>query len=119
MGRAQADLTGWIEYFIAGMTDAFAKVEAHARSEAVNAVPDSSALLRKLDPRQRKALTLFEKQENITSADVAALFGFAPRTARFLLEKWVKSGFMEIADPSKKARKYKLAKQFAEMFSGR
>ncbi len=115
MGRPEADVTGWIEYFVAGMADAFTKVETQARSDAGNARQDNSAVLRKLDPRQRKALTLFEKQENITSADVSVLFGFAPRTARLLLEKWVKVGFLEITDPSKKARKYKLAKRFTEI----
>lgn len=116
MGREEADLTGWLEYFVDGMIEAFVKVETQAKSEAAVSAPDNSAILRKLDPRQRKALTLFENQENITSADIAALFGFAPRTARLLLEKWVKSGFLKISDPSKKTRKYRLAKQFSEMF---
>lgn len=117
MGRAEADLTGWIEYFVTGMIEAFTKVETQAKGEKRNAAADNSAILRKLDPRQRKALTLFESQETVTSADIATLFGFAPRTARLQLENWVKAGFMEVADPSKKARKYKLSKQFAKLFS--
>ncbi len=117
MGRADADLTGWVEYFIAGMIESFTKVEAQAKSEAASLAPDNSAILRKLDPRQRKALTLFEKQETVTSADIATLFGFAPRTARLLLENWVKAGFLEIADPSKKSRKYRLSSPFAKLFS--
>ncbi|HOX23299.1 MAG TPA: Fic family protein, partial [Elusimicrobiales bacterium] len=117
MGRAEADLTGWIEYFVAGMIEAFTKVETQAKSEDSNSAPDNSAILRKLDPRQRKALTLFEGQETITSADIATLFGFAPRTARLLLENWVKVNFLEAADPSKKARKYRLSSPFVKLFS--
>lgn len=111
MGRAEADITGWLEYFIAGMATAFSRVEAQAKASAGE--PDKTGLLRTLDPRQRKALALFAKQEFITSADIAKLFGFAPRTARLLLEKWVKGGFIKTADASKKARKYRLTPKLA------
>jgi len=53
---------------------------------------------------------LFEKKEFITSKDIEELFHFAGRTARQLLQKWVKQGFVVVAEPSKKARKYKLNK---------
>ena len=63
-----------------------------------------------LDARQKQALLFFEKNAFITSKDVEELFHFAGRTARQLLQKWVKQGFVVVADPSKKARKYKLNK---------
>ena len=63
---------------------------------------------RALDARQKQALALFEKNEFITAKDVEELFHFAGRTARQLLQKWVRQGFVAVADPSKKARKYKL-----------
>lgn len=116
MGRKEADITGWLEYFINGMADAFAKVEEQAKGAESRREKDASPALRKLEPRQRKALTLFVRQQFITSGDVAGLFSFAPRTARQLLQKWTRQGFLSIADPSKKARKYKLAPEFEEMF---
>jgi len=117
MGRAEADITGWLEYFIGGMVDAFTKVEEKAKAAENRWETDKSPELRKLDPRQRKALTLFVQQHVITSHDVAAQFSFAPRTARLLLQKWTEQGFLVIADSSKKARKYKLAPEFEKLFS--
>jgi hypothetical protein len=43
---------------------------------------------------------------------VQTLFGFSQRTARVLLAAWVESGFLTIADPAKKSRKYGLARRF-------
>lgn len=115
-GRAKADITAWLEYFIAGMEHAFEKVEGHAQAAQSDWESDKSPELRKLDPRQRKALTLFVRQQTITSRDVGALFAFAPRTARLLLQRWAAQKFLVVADPSKKARKYKLAREFEKLF---
>ena len=116
LGRAKADVTGWLEYFIHGTADAFSKVEEKAKEAGNRWETDKSPALRNLDPRQRKALTLFTRQNVITSNDLAALFVFAPRTARLLLQKWTQQGFLAVADPSKKARKYKLSPEFEKLF---
>lgn len=71
--------------------------------------------LRKLDARKRKVVTLFEQSSSITSAEIERLFGLSPRTARALCQQWLKEGFLEIVDPSKKARKYKLAASFENL----
>jgi hypothetical protein len=34
MGRAEANITGWVEYFCAGMTTSFQAVEARVQEEA-------------------------------------------------------------------------------------
>ncbi|MBI5883267.1 MAG: Fic family protein [Elusimicrobia bacterium] len=115
-GRAEADTTGWIQYFVDGMVDAFAKVEEKAKEAEGRWESDKSPVLRMLDPRQRKALSLFALQKTITSQDLAALFSFAPRTVRLLLQKWTEQGFLVMADPSKKARKYKLAREYERLF---
>ena len=107
-GRAVANITKWIEYFIFGMLDAFNKVEAQAKNAAMKKQEDKSEFLRKLDARQRKALILFEDSDYITANDLGKLFGFASRTARQVAAKWVKQGFLKVVDPSKKARKYEL-----------
>jgi Fic family protein len=115
-GRAGADITAWLEYFVIGMEQAFAKVEEQAKAAEFRGEADKSPLLRKLDPRQRMTLTLFARQQTITGRDIAELFSFAPRTARALLLKWTQQSFLVIADPSKKARKYRLAPEFEELF---
>lgn len=108
MGRAEADITGWIEFFVSGMLYSFQSVQKHLQLQS--AEKDQSKVINSLDARQKQALVLFEKSEFITAKDVEELFHFAGRTARQLLQKWVRQGFIVVADPSKRARKYQLNK---------
>jgi len=65
-------------------------------------------LLRNLDPKQLRALTLFQKSRELTAKDVANLFGYRPRTAALLCQRWVEQGFLKTVDPAKKLRRYEL-----------
>lgn len=112
MGRAEADITRWVEYFCDGMAEAFEKVKRRALEAASGGVRDQSELLKKLDARQRKALELFQTQGVVTAKDIGALFGFKPRTTSDLCRKWVEAGFLEVLDKSKKGRKYKLGQEY-------
>ena len=107
-GRVDADITKWVEYFCRGMAESFESVRKRA-AEAAGSV-DASPWMRKLDPRQRKALELFRERDRITSHDLERLFTISQRTARLLLKQWADAGFLVIADPSNKNRKYALAK---------
>jgi len=106
IGRAESDITKWIEYFILGMKEAFEKVYNKAASQGKQ--KDLLPILRELDVKQRNILELFENQKTITSNDIAIFFNFAPRTARKLAQNWVEEGFFIMVDPSKKSRKYQL-----------
>lgn len=112
MGRADADITPWIAYFIEGMATSFENVLEHMNTLSNTTRADQSDILRKLDPKQRKALSLFSDFETITAQQVAELFGFKPRTAAHLCQNWVEDGFLEIADSSNKGRKYRLAQRY-------
>lgn len=114
-GRAKADITKWVEYFCEGMADSFESVKRRAQEAAGSGAQDRSPVLRRLDPRQRKALELFRESNTITSRDIEALFGISQRAARNLLAAWVDNGFLVIADAAKKSRKYGLAGEFAEI----
>ena len=113
LGRADSDITHWIEYFTEGMAFAFEKVISQMMASHDKGGKDHLALMRALDPKQRKALTLFRDYAVVTSSQIGALFGFQPRTNAALCKKWVEAGFLEIVDPSFKARKYKLADKFS------
>ena len=78
MGRAEADITQWVQYFCEGAADSFENVRKRAQEAAGAGVQDSSPWLRKLDPRQRKALELFRHSDVITSRDIAKLFTAVP-----------------------------------------
>src|SRR3990167_669183 len=111
-GRAESDITAWIEYFVEGMAFAFEKVVTQMIHSQNKGGQDHSDLMRTLDPKQRKALELFNNFEVITSHQIGELFGFQSRTSTALCKKWVQLGFLEMVDHSNKARKYRLAKPY-------
>ncbi len=117
-GRAEADITKWVEYFCAGMADSFESVKRRAQESTGTGTQDCAPALRHLDPRQRKALELFRHCSNITSHDVGTLFGISNRAARNLLSAWVEDGFVVVVDPSKKSRKYGLAEHYQSIIGG-
>ena len=115
MGRAEADITKWIAYFIEGMATSFEKVRDQALREAEKGGKDRSKLMRNLDSKQRRALTLFQESREIAAKDVAGLFGYKPRTAALLCQRWVEQGFLETTDPAKKSRRYQLGGTYAQI----
>src|SRR5713226_6053085 len=115
MGRGEADITKWIAYFIEGMATSFEKVRDQALREAEKGRKDQSKLLRNLDSKQRRALALFQRSREIAARDVADLFGYRPRTAALLCQRWVEKGFLETTDPAKKTRRYKLGATYASI----
>src|SRR5436190_5627102 len=112
MGRADADITKWIEYFIEGMAVACENIAKSMAQLSSTETSDQSQLLRSLDPRQRKALSLFRKHATVTSKQIGQLFGFQPRTSAHICKEWVESSFLEVVDFSKKGRKYKLSDRY-------
>ncbi len=117
MGRPEADITRWVAYFIEGMTASFEKVREQAQREAGTGTRDRSRLLRNLDSKQRKALTLFTESREVTAREIAGLFGIQQRTAAALCQRWVEGKFLMVADASRKARRYRLADSYEESFS--
>jgi Fic family protein len=117
MGRAEAEITSWVEYFIEGMAISFEKVFQRMEQAQKMGAVDQSPLLRKLDPKQRKALQLFQEYETITSRQIGELFGFKPRTSAALCATWVKQEFLVMVDASNKGRKYRLVAEYENLIS--
>jgi Fic family protein len=112
LGRAEADITRWVAYFIEGMATSFEKVQAQARREADRGGKDQTGLLRTLDARQRRALTLFQEAREVEAKEIGGLFGLKPRSAALLCQRWVEGGFLEVTNPSRKSRRYKLGEAY-------
>jgi Mn-dependent DtxR family transcriptional regulator len=55
---------------------------------------------------------LFRDSRELTSKDIGDLFGFKPRTAAELCQRWVEDGFVEMANSSKRSRRYRLSPQY-------
>lgn len=115
MGRAEADITSWVEYFVEGMAVSFENVLKRMKEFDGKGSKDQSDKLKKLDPRQRKVLGLFQEFEVITAKQIGELFGFKARTSAQLCKNWVESGFLEIFDFSNKGRKYTLSRQYKDL----
>lgn len=111
-GRAFAEMTSWLEYFIKGMAVVFESVAGEARSRAVKPDEKSDQALRKLDRRARIVLGLFSKQETVTANDVANTLGLSSRQARELLVEWTNAGWLEVGDAARKSRRYHLSAEY-------
>lgn len=108
-GRADSDLTPWLEYFLNTLAGVFtaAKNEALRAAEAGTSVEPEE--LRRLDPRARTVVGLFAAHEKITARQVAAALGLSDRMARVLLRQWVEEGLLLVADSARRTRTYSLS----------
>ena len=107
-GRADADLTPWVDYFVSTLAETFEAVRKEAKHLVKDGVPVEPEPLRKLDRRARIILGLFAKAERVAAADVAHALGLSERMARVLLTQWVADGWLSVADPSRRKRSYQL-----------
>ena len=104
MGREQADLTDFLEYFTKGMSIAFTNIIESSKKQTPTISNDDSKLLRELSNKQRIALDLFIQRKEITTNNLANYLGVSKRSASILIKKWLENNFLVIGNPSKKAR---------------
>lgn len=114
-GRAEGDVTPFLEYFCRGMAAAFANVRGRALEANRARGLDHASSLRRLSPQQRNALGLFLRASVVTTKDIAAYFRIKPRQASLLCARWVEDGFILVENPSTKARSYRLAHEFESL----
>lgn len=112
IGRAEGDVTPFVEYFCVGMADVFAHVRARAEQGGRQREIDQSPLLRALTPQQRQVLSLFLRMRVVASKDIAGFFQCSARSASTLCAQWVKFGFLMVENSSTKARSYRLAEEY-------
>lgn len=117
MGRAEAEITGFIDYFCRSMADAFAAVRAQAARAATRDSRDASPLLRQLDPRQRRLLELYRGRGVVTTAEIADHLGLSRRTVADLCRQWVTEGFLDLHDESRKSRSYRLGRAYERLIA--
>jgi len=107
-GRAETDVSAVVTYVCEGMADAFSAVLAQAVKAAERGARDQSALLRRLDPRQRRLLEVFRRHGTVTAGEIAAHLGLSQRTVTDLCRAWVATGFLAVHNASRKNRSYRL-----------
>ena len=109
MGRASADLTGWLGYFITILAKVFTEVKNEAMQLARDRIKPEPEQLRRLDRRARMVLGLFSGAEEIATVDVALALGLSQRMARELVREWVRQGWLIPKTTSRKNRQYVLS----------
>ncbi len=116
-GRADADISKWVEYFCGGMSESFANVRVKA-SEAAHQDEkgsDHKALLRELDQRQKEVLSLFKESRFVRTKAIADLLHIHKRSALNLCKLWVEERFLIQHGTSNKTRRYELAEKWLEL----
>jgi len=113
-GRSEADLTPWLEYFISTLAAVFEAVRLSAQKCAVEGLEEEPEDLRRLDHRARVVLGLFAGKDTITAPQVASELGLSERMARNLLKDWVEDRWLEVTNPSRRARSYSLSAKYRQ-----
>lgn len=116
-GRADADLTPWLDYFVTSVAAVSKAVREEALQCARKGLPAEPDLLRRLDRRARRVFALFSKQDRITTPEIAGVLGLSDRMVRNLVQAWVAEGWLVLAQASKRARAYELAENYRK-FNG-
>jgi Fic family protein len=101
-GRAETDITNWIEYFCEGMAESFAKVKNNAQINQDKSVTEVSSL----NARSKKLYQQFKPDDIITTKDLEKLYRIKSRTAAYIAKSMVRDCSLKILDGSKKGRKY-------------
>lgn len=111
LGRAESDITDWIDYFIGGMAEAFEKVIHQMQVAKELGATDYAELLRQLDPQQRLILSLFKNTEIISLEQIGQCIGYQLDATKQLCKQLIATGFLELAEtkPNKTQHSYKLA----------
>jgi Fic family protein len=112
LGRAEADVSQWIEYFCQGMADSFVSVRAQAEKFKIR--PDQTKLLRELDAKQKQILDLFRESRFLTTREIAEHLGVTQRTALNVCHVWLENGFI-LSHGEKKNRCYELVEIWLEL----
>ena len=111
----RSDITPFLEYFLSGMKEAFGKVKDRANESNLPGQVDHSIQIRDLDHQQRMVLTLFTKNKYLRTIDIANGLDIPTRSVNKLCNKWIGQGFLEVYDPSRKSRSYRLSERYENL----
>jgi Fic family protein len=115
-GRAGADLTGWVEYFVSMLLKAYEGVGQEIQGIKGNSGGVDAGLFGQLDRRAKIVLPAFRENSEITTGDIANLLRVSRRMAGNYAAVWVEKGILEISNVSDKARSYKLGRKYEKIF---
>jgi Fic family protein len=115
MGRAEADVTPFLEYFLSGMARSFGSVRKEVEKSRNLPQADQTQKLRELRPMQRQLLSLFARSKEVSLQEMADHLGISSRAVYRNLTNWMDMGFICIVNPSKKGRSYGLTSEWEQV----
>lgn len=115
MGRSEANVTPFLEYFLSGMARSFGNVRNEVEKWRDLPAMDQSEKLRELRPMQKQLLSLFEKSKEVSLQEMADHLGMSSRSVYRNLAEWLDSHFINIKNPSKKGRTYSLTVEWEKI----
>ncbi len=117
-GRANADLTSWMNYFLSTLADAFGEVRDSVTRHAGQNLIVEPEFIRRLDHRSRIALSLLGDRETVTNVQVAQALGLSTRMARVLIKGWVDGGMLVVTAAARRNRAYGLSAIYRQYLDG-
>ena len=116
-GRNEADITPWLDFFISGLAEVFQDAAKIVKEKSEQFTSVEPKLLRVLDIYQRPVFAqLTFKVNHLNTSDLQKLTGFADRTIRDKVKKWIEDGFIEPLDPqAQRIRAIKLAPKYQNL----
>ena len=113
------DITFWLDYFVKGVAIVFEEVKEKALALNKKDVPEPSLkdvkLLEAVGPREKRLLGFFRSHLQLRTKDLCHIFHVKERTARDLLIKWTKDGFIKRRGTAKKDAYYVLSEDYRKL----
>jgi Fic family protein len=116
------DITPWLDYFVKGAAIVFEEVkekvlDLNKKTVSKPGLKDVK-LLEAVGPREKRLLTYFHNYLQLRTKDLCGIFHVKDRTARDMLAKWVKEGFILKRGSGKKDAYYVLSENYRRLIGG-
>ena len=116
------DITPWLDYFVKGAAIVFEEVKGKVLDLNKKTVSKPGLkdvkLLEAVGPREKRLLTYFHNHLQLRTKDLCGIFHVKDRTARDMLAKWVKEGFIVKRGSGKKDAYYVLSENYRRLIGG-
>jgi len=109
-GRAEADLTPWVEYFIGTIKSVFEQARADAVRTLKGKKGNCAEEPEGLDHRARMVWVRLRETGPAGSNELARILGISERMMRLILNGWIKAGWIEPTCKARKGRAYRLTR---------